>query len=105
MTAYWQPFKSTGQAKADKSLSSKSFNAPAENIVDAFTYFSDYYNEINGAPDESENYQEDNSSDWARAFYYLYVVDNNGNIWRKNKDTNLYDRFDTRSGYILGEGY
>lgn len=97
MTAYYQGFKS-----GSKTVSQTAFNAPAASIVDAFTYFSDYYNEINGEEDGSEAYQEDNTSDWARAFYYLYVVDSSGNIWRKDKDTNLYSR---SVNYTLGTGF
>jgi len=97
LTAYYQGFKN-----GLSTISHASFNAPAASIVDAFTYFSDYYDEINGNPSGREAYQEDNSSPWARAFYYLYAVDSQGNIWRKDKDTNLYDR---SVNYTLGTGF
>lgn len=87
MTAYYQGFKN-----GSKTVAHANFNAPAASIVDAFTYYSDLYDGINCKSDGSEAYQADNSSPWARTYYYLYLVDGNGNIWRKDKDTNLHSR-------------
>ena len=97
LTAYYQGFKN-----GLSTISYVSFDAPAANIVDAFTYYSDLYNGINQKSDGSEAYQADNSSPWARTYYYLYLVDDTGNIWRKDKDTNLHSR---SVDYMLGKSF